>query len=307
MTNHLGPAALPTEQARRVALLNNKGGVGKTLLAAAIAECAALDGHRVLAVDMDPQANLTRRLAVTLDDQALTMTDVLRPGLQVGAAAAAIRPCGWSDPHLAGRIDVVPADLDLEDRSLEAGIPGAMNRLRKALYGADDGYDLVLVDCAPSLKGHLTGMSLACLDEPKGSRGPDTVLIPSEAEQDSVTAARRVAEYVSLYREDLGVPHLVAAGIVVNKLRPVILHTDRVDDLGRIPGVPVWGEPIGLRTRIGELQDLARPLRSDRDIAGSAAMRTLRDITRRLLALPPLPDDVHPAEPATAHLAAVGA
>src|SRR5262245_60530913 len=131
----------PTEL--RSVFATNKGGVGKTLWVLEIAAALARLGRRVLVVDVDPQANLTRRMRVRLDDETPTLTTVMQTGSQ---ATIAIQPCGWEVPE-ADTIDVLPSDIDLELRSLEAGHPGALLRLRKGLEAVVGTYHHILFDC----------------------------------------------------------------------------------------------------------------------------------------------------------------
>lgn len=247
--------------AKRVAFLNNKGGVGKTFATVALAEAAANRGLRVLVVDLDPQANATRRLRVSTGAATpyATLTACLQLGVGQGVAKEYIHAHGW-DERIP--IDVLPADLDLEDRTLEAGQPGAHHRLRKALFGMDDDYDLTLIDCPPSIKGHLTVLGIAALDGPG-----DTVLVPLNPEYDAVAGARRVIEFIRLYREDLGVPALEVRGLILNAVRPrTSLHEARSVQLSTVLGPPVLAT-VPLRARIAELQDAGQPLSDDAELA----------------------------------------
>lgn len=247
--------------AKRIAFLNNKGGVGKTFATIALAEAAARRGHRVLVVDLDPQANATRRLRVASDR---TLTTCLQLGVVQGAAEEYRRGHGWEEPL---PIDVLSADLDLEDRALEAGQPGAFHRLRKALFGVDEMYDLTLIDCPPSIKGHLTVLGIAALDGVT-----DTVLVPVTPENDAIGGALRAIKFIRLYREDLGVPALEVRGLIINGHRSgTSLHGARVEQLNGLqlnglPGPPVL-MTVPLQARIAELQDAGRPLGDDARLA----------------------------------------
>jgi cellulose biosynthesis protein BcsQ len=246
--------------AKRIALLNNKGGVGKTFAAVTLAEAAARRGLKVLVVDLDPQANATRRLRVHPSHP--TLTTCLQLGVEQGAAIGYRRQHGWDVPNLG--IDVLAADLDLEDRALEAGQPGAYHRLRKALFSVDDDYDLTLIDCPPSIKGHLTILGIAALD----GLG-DTALIPLTPEYDAIAGARRAIDFIQLYRDDLGVPNLEVRGLIVNGHRAgTSLHGIRIDKLTEVMAPPVMAV-VPLRARIAELQDAGLPLGSDPDLLGS--------------------------------------
>lgn len=246
----------------RIGLLNHKGGVGKTLLTVSLAEALAKRGKQVLVVDLDPQANATRRLGVHLDQESQTLTHCLRMGVHNGAAADYVYACEWDRTSLdfVDRIGVLPADLDLEDRSLEAGQPGAHYRLRRALYGADDSFHFTLIDFPPSLKGHLTSMGIAALDN-----DDDQIIIPTEPEYDSVAGVARIRHYLDEFGPDLGFAGRIT-GIVVNRARGTALHEGRTSQLAaNSAGGDIIGQPIPLRAKVAERQDGALPLTGDRD------------------------------------------
>lgn len=255
---------------RRLAMANNKGGVGKTDTTANLAAALARMGQRVLVVDMDPQANVTRALAVDARDKP-TLADVLQHPVANGAAAKILTRCGWGNGE-AQLIDVLPSDLRLEDRYLEAGLPGAVRRLEKALYGVDDHYDYTLIDCAPSV-GHITQMAFAACKS-----NQDGVIIVFEPTHDGVSGAHRVISLLEVSGADLGVPGLRVIGMILNKVRHTRLHNARVEEFGAVyndpecewtlhaGGVPVWKPHIPLSARLEELRDAAAPLSADRDM-----------------------------------------
>lgn len=246
---------------KRVTLLNNKGGVGKTLAAVGLAEAAARAGARVLVVDMDPQANATRRLRVVPEGER-TLTRCLRSAV-LGGAVDFIVHHGRPGQDQALPIDVLPADLDLEDRTLEAGLPGSWNRLRRVLFDVDEGrYDVTVVDCPPSIKGHLTTMAIAALDG-----AGDAVVVTLEPEADAIKGARRSLDYIRLYQEELGVPGVEIAGVIVNKVtEQTRLHRIRIGEIPDHLSVPVLAS-IPRRTRIAETQDAGLSLCSDPSLA----------------------------------------
>lgn len=283
MTHHLG---------RRLALINNKGGVGKTALVVELAAALARRGRRVLAVDLDPQANLTRRLRAVgqgWDDAGPDLAEVLRAPQQ-GDADRAVTTCGWPVDY-AEQIAVLPSSFGLEDRVLEAGVPGAARRLRKALYEVTDQFDYTLIDCPPSM-GHLTQMAIASLD----SDG-DAVLLPVVPEHDAIAGATRAVGLIDYWAEDLLRPgqHVAIAGAIVNAVRSrVSLHSVRLEDLPKqlTRGVDteldepikidVWEPHIPLAARIAELHDAGRPSSVDRDLVQGGMVARYDQLADRL-------------------------
>lgn len=252
----------------RVAVANNKGGAGKTTVIACLAEALAARGRRVLAVDLDPQANLSRRLGYGEAELAsmVTAAEVVAAN-QKGCAADAVVGCRWklpADPELAERIDLVPARYDLEARVAEAGQLGSHERLDLALVGVAEDYDTVFLDCPPSL-GHLTQLGLAAAD---------TVVLVLRPEYDHLQGAIRVRDFIAAYRRHLGRPDLAVAGVVINEHdRRRGLHTWHTDSVTETFGTLVWTPPIPSRAVLAEAIDAAQPLR-----ARGAPARALIDI-----------------------------
>lgn len=237
----------------RYAIANNKGGAGKSVTAAFIAEALAARGRRVLLVDMDPQANLTRRLGYAERDLStmVTASEVIRED-KTGCAEAAVTPCRWSLP-LAENLDLIPARFDLENRVPESGQLGAHLRLAHGLDGVTDDYDAVFLDCPPSL-GHLTQLSFAAAD---------AVLVPVVAEYDHVAGASRVRDFLASSAQHLGRPGLSIAGVVVNgQDRRRGLHAWHLDSLRDLFGDLLWSPAIPTRSVLAEAVDAAEPLRA---------------------------------------------
>ncbi len=141
----------------RIAVANQKGGVGKTTTAINLAGSLAEQGHRILCVDMDAQANLTVGLGINLRTVERSMADVLLD------ASCALRDVVI--PTQTSGIDVAPSEIDLaETESLLFSAIGRETALKVALAGwGQEQYDYVLVDCPPTL-GLLTINALVAAD-----------------------------------------------------------------------------------------------------------------------------------------------
>jgi len=140
---------------RRIAIINQKGGVGKTTtavnLAAALAEC----GQRVCVLDLDPQAHATTHLGIEPDGKSSSMYDVLVHS----------RPLAEVRRKIAERLWIAGSDIDLAAAEVElAGVVGREVILRDLLLQDEGAFDFVFMDCAPSL-GVLTLNALSAASE----------------------------------------------------------------------------------------------------------------------------------------------
>ena len=140
---------------RTIAVLNQKGGVGKTTTVANTAAALAMLGQKVLAVDLDPLAHLTIHLGVDSKESGPGVYEVLTISANLAESLVEVRPNLWL---LGSNIDLVGAESEL------VSVVGREIILREALEMIEDGYDYIMIDCPPSL-GLLTLNALTAAKE----------------------------------------------------------------------------------------------------------------------------------------------
>jgi chromosome partitioning protein len=195
--------------ARIIALCNQKGGVGKTTTTINLGASLAEYGRRVLAVDFDPQGALSAGLGVQLHDQ-VTIYDLLL-GSTKDVASAIVET---STPGL----DVIPANIDLSAAEVHLVNEVAREQiLARVLRQVSDQYDVILVDCQPSL-GLLTVNALTA------AHG---VLIPLECEYFALRGVALLVETVDKVRDRLN-PAIKLDGILPTMYDSRTLHSREV-------------------------------------------------------------------------------
>jgi cellulose biosynthesis protein BcsQ len=267
-----------------VAVLNQKGGVGKTTLTLGLAAAAQRAGDPVLVVDLDPQGSAGWAMGVEADDDHLAVGDVLRTG-DPKVARASIVTSGWGEG-----IDVLPASRNLIDREADGWEAGSVGRLRRALGPVVDGYRTVLIDCAPSLgPTTMAGMTAA-----------DGILLVVELSALSVRGVEAVMDTI----EHVGREHhpdLDILGAVVNRAPAVSAEADRQElELERALGrATVWRPFIPQRTVVNEavghrcpVQDLGYRARDVIDVFDELYAHLMRVVPER-------PSEWHAADAAT--------
>ena len=183
------------------ALCNQKGGVGKTVTAVNLGIGLAREGKRVLLADIDPQGSLTASLGYQRPDQMEnTLAEILGRVISDEPQAP-----GKGIIHHTEGVDLLPANIELS--GLEVTLVNTMSRetiLRDYLNSVRDQYDVILLDCCPSL-GMLTINALAAADE---------VIIPAQAHYLSLRGMEQLIRTISNVKRKIN-PRLDIAGILI--------------------------------------------------------------------------------------------
>jgi chromosome partitioning protein len=181
---------------RRIAIINQKGGVGKTTTAVNLAAALAEAGQRVCVLDLDPQAHATTHLGVEPDGKAPSMYDVLISN----------RPLAEVRRRVADNLWLAGSDINLAAAEVElAGVVGREVILRDLLLQEEGMFDYVFMDCGPSL-GVLTLNALAAASE---------VFIPLQPQFLALHGMGKLLETTSLVAKRIN-PSLKVTGIVLS-------------------------------------------------------------------------------------------
>ncbi len=253
------------------AVVNQKGGVGKTTVTLGLAAVVADLGGRVLVVDMDPQANSTTGLGVwdarETIDKALAVESC-------GSIAPVIRASSWPTSG-GGVVDVAPSSPGLAqcEHQLATDVIGGQDRLSGALAGVADNYDEVLIDCPPSL-GLLTVNALFAADD---------VVIVAEPAAWSADGVNQILRNISRIAERRGGRPNVA-GIVINRLGRTRDGAHWHEQLREAHPDLVLDPPVRLRAAVAEASAQGLPITS---LVRSGAAESAEEFRQLIAALAP--------------------
>jgi chromosome partitioning protein len=243
---------------RVIAVASQKGGVGKTTTAINLGACAAEAGHRVLLVDMDPQSNAGSGLGLAVDESRPTIYEALVDGVPVEEIV---------HRDVYPNFDIAPSGQKLSGAEVE--LVGAMareTRLRQALQPVRERYDVLLVDCPPSL-GLLTINTLTAAD---------SVLVPLQCEYYALEGLTQLLKTIQLVQDHLN-PALRIEGVLLTMYDARLNLSQQVaDEARKFFADRVYQTVIPRNVRLSEAPSFGRPIiHYDSTSTGAESYRAL--------------------------------
>ncbi|MDO5144167.1 MAG: AAA family ATPase [bacterium] len=241
---------------KTLAIINQKGGVGKTTTAVNLSAMIAELGFEVLLVDLDPQGNTTSGLGMQVEEKSIYEVLLGRISMQ-----DCIEKTPWKGLSIAG------ADIRLAGAELElVGLEQREFRLRTALNAVKKDYDFVFIDCPPSL-------SLLTLN---AMAAADRVLIPIQCEYYALEGVSSLMETIGRVKRSIN-PHIDIEGVILTMLDGrTNLGLQVVDQVKKHFKKKVYATTIPRNVRLGEAPSHGEPIHVyDPKSTGTAAYRSL--------------------------------
>ena len=251
-----------------IAVANQKGGVGKTTTAVNLAACLAADGKRVLLFDLDPQANATSGVGVDKVDGASAYHVLLGEG----SLLEKIKPTAYAG------LELIPSEVDLCAADLElARLENHLQRVALALKPVRESgrYDIVLLDCPPSLGILSLNAFTAC----------DGVLVPLQCEYYALEGISMMNRVLDQLRAAGVNPSLNIFGVAMTMFDGrTKLSNEVVEEVRKLLGEKVFETLIPRTTRLAEAPSHGQPIiYYDKYSSGAAAYQLLaQEVSARL-------------------------
>ncbi len=227
---------------RIIAIVNQKGGVGKTTTAINLSSCIAVAEKRVLLIDIDPQANASSGLGVRLEDDDDSIYEVILNDVDIKNTIVKTNV-----PYL----DVLPSNIRLVGAEIElVDIAEREKKLKNAVQSIKDNYDYIFIDCPPSL-GLLTLNALSA---------SDSVLIPIQCEYYALEGLSQLLNTIHLVQKGLN-KNLTLEGVLLT------MYDNRLNLCNQVVGEvkeyfkdKVYKTVVNRNVRLGEAPSFGKPI-----------------------------------------------
>lgn len=229
-----------------ISVFNQKGGIGKSTTTVNLGSALAVEGKKVLLLDMDPQANTTVSVGINDEELELTVYDLLKEKrISKDLILKVVQSTSYNN------LDVLPSDITLSDA--EISLSNSMSRetiLSRVLEKIKDDYDYIIIDCPPSL-GLLSINSLVA---------SDGVLIPVATSFFSIKGIKHLFNTITLVQENLK-PELQVIGVLITMFdKRKNIAKDIKDSLVETFGNKVFNTLIRINSQIEYAQDNRMPV-----------------------------------------------
>lgn len=225
-----------------IAIINQKGGVGKTTTAINLSSCLAAAEHKTCLVDMDPQANSTSGIGLGNDNEDNTVYDVLVDNKSIREVIRSTE---------LQYLNIVPSSISLVGAEIE--LVGMMSRescLKKALAQIQDEYKYIIVDCPPSL-GLLTINTFTAAD---------SLIIPIQCEYYALEGLSHLMNTIKLVQENLN-PNLTIEGVLLTMYDSRLNLSRQVsNEVRKYFSNKVYDTVISRNVRLSEAPSFGKPI-----------------------------------------------